>query len=142
MVDVSEKPDARRLARARARIVLPKETVQALANLDVKKGSPLHVAVLGGIMGAKQTSNLIPLCHQVPLDDVQVEVKQNLNVIQVECIVKAFYHTGVEMEAMMGASIASLVVYDMLKATSLNICIESIRLMEKRGGKRDFCLSE
>ena len=140
MVDVSEKTKTRRTAHARAEIRLPHPAQLALESHN-KKGSPLHTAVIGGIMAAKQTWQLVPLCHQIPLDKVDVEVAQSeedKSVVVVSCKVSAFHHTGVEMEALVGASIASCVVYDMLKAASHGIVIESVRLVEKTGGKKDF----
>jgi cyclic pyranopterin phosphate synthase len=137
MVDVSGKQLTERFAHARAWIRLPSECTKALTECNTKKGSPLHVAVLGGIMATKQTSMLIPLCHQVPLTNVDVQVEQVDNLVKVDCMVKAFYHTGVEMEALVGASVASLIVYDMLKAASHGMVIESVELIKKSGGKRD-----
>lgn len=140
MVDVSSKPSTLRFAHARATICLPPAALLALQTNHTRKGSPLQVAILGGIMAAKQTSLLIPLCHHIPLSSVDVDcvLEEDVGRVVVDCRVRAEYHTGVEMEALTGASVASLVVYDMLKAASHGITIESIRLVEKRGGKRDF----
>jgi cyclic pyranopterin phosphate synthase len=137
MVDVTAKHATHREARARAWIRLPPAARVALED----NVSPLYTAVLGGIMRAKHTSLLIPLCHPLPLDSVDVTVTQSTedaSLVVVECHVKARYHTGVEMEALTGASVASLVVYDMLKAASHGIRIEGIELVEKRGGKKDY----
>jgi cyclic pyranopterin phosphate synthase len=145
MVDVSPKDKTRRTARARAEIKLPPPAVEALKNTSSnKKGSPLHSAIIGGILAAKQTPTLIPLCHHIPLDWVDIDIihADDSDTILIDCRVSAFHHTGVEMEAMVGASISACVVYDMLKAASHGIVIQSIRLMEKTGGKRDFYLNE
>ncbi|KAH9247018.1 molybdenum cofactor biosynthesis protein C [Batrachochytrium salamandrivorans] len=142
MVDVSSKPNTLRFAHARAIIRLPPVALLALQTNQTHKGNPLQVAILGGIMATKQTSLLIPLCHQIPLSSVDVDCAledgEEGGRVVVDCKVRAEYHTGVEMEALTGASVASLVVYDMLKAASHGIMIESIHLVEKRGGKRDF----
>lgn len=139
MVDVSDKIKTLRTAKARASVYLPAPAMIALRNQDLqKKGSPLQVAIIGGIMAAKQTSNLIPLCHHIPLNKVDVDVKVEEHLVHVDCSVSAFYHTGVEMEALVGASIAACIVYDMLKASSHGIIIQTIKLMAKTGGKQDY----
>lgn len=142
MVDVSRKVDTKRTAHARAIVELPHKAVVALEDVTRhKKGSPLHVAVLGGIMAAKQTSALIPLCHQIPLDGVDVNVERsesNPNQIIIDCHVSCLHKTGVEMEALVGCSIAALTVYDMLKVATHGIEIRSVRLISKTGGKNDY----
>lgn len=145
MVNIETKPKTKRFAHARGWVHLPLEANQALLEHQKgwksgKKGSPLDVATLGGIMGAKQTPNLIPLCHHIPIDgvDLTVEHIESLSKVQVDCRVSAFHHTGVEMEAIMGVSIACCTVYDMLKSASHGIEIESVCLIEKTGGRRDF----
>lgn len=142
MMDISAKEKSRRTAHARAEIKLPPDAILALESTQAnKKGSPLHTAIIGGIMATKQTSQLIPLCHQIPLDKVDVNVIQSAedsSLVQVDCMVSAYHHTGVEMEALVGASIAACVVYDMLKAASHGIEIRAVRLIEKTGGKRDY----
>lgn len=137
MVDISRKPSTDRYAHARALIRLPAQAKQALLENN-KKGDPLHVAILGGIMGTKLTSTLIPLCHAIPLNSVDVDCELDGDCVIVNCHVKAHHHTGVEMEALTGATVASLIVYDMLKAASHGITIENIHLVAKTGGKRDF----
>lgn len=136
MVDVSSKPNTTRTATAEALITLPHEARAALQSGGVGKGDPLAVAQLAGIMGAKQTSALIPLCHPVPLSSVDVRVTlEDAGVIVTATARTSGAQTGVEMEALTAASIASLTVYDMLKAASKGIEITRIRLLEKTGGK-------
>ena len=104
-----------------------------------KKGPVFQTAVLAGVMAAKRTHELVPLCHPVPLEDCKIEVNVGKeNRVVIECKVQATHKTGVEMEALTGASVAALTVYDMCKSLSHEIVIESVRLMEKTGGKRDF----
>jgi len=157
MVDVGAKEATRRFAHARARVSLPAPAAAALrawlgaadatgsppAPAAVRKGSPLHVAVVAGVMAAKRTSELIPLCHAVPLDKVDVELAVDEGaggaseaVLRVECRAWATHRTGVEMEALVGATLAALTVYDMLKASSHGIRIERVELVEKTGGTR------
>ena len=135
MVDVAHKPSTVRTATAEAIITLPPEARAALNSGGVGKGDPLSVAQLAGIMGAKQTSTLIPLCHPVPLSSVDVRVTLEESGVKVTATARTVASTGVEMEALMSASIASLTVYDMLKAASKGIEITRIRLLEKTGGK-------
>ena len=135
MVDVSDKPSTTRTATAEAIITLPPEARAALQSGGVGKGDPLAVAQLAGIMGAKQTSALIPLCHPVPLSSVDVRVTLEEAGVIVTATARTTAQTGVEMEALTSASIACLTVYDMLKAASKGIEITRIRLLEKTGGK-------
>ena len=154
MVDVGHKAPTRRFAKATAYVRLPPAAAQAARESELQhKGSPAHVAVLAGIMAAKRTSELIPLCHLVSLDNVDVAVAwgslgspkrdgdEAFEVMQITCSAWATHATGVEMEALVGASIAALTVYDMLKASSHGIVIERVQLVEKRGGKKDFVAS-
>jgi len=135
MVDVSSKPSTTRTATAEALITLPQEARAALQSGGVGKGDPLAVAQLAGIMGAKQTSALIPLCHPVPLSSVDVRVTLEEIGVKVTATARTTAQTGVEMEALTAVSIASLTVYDMLKAASKGIEITRLRLLEKTGGK-------
>jgi cyclic pyranopterin phosphate synthase len=141
MVDVGAKPATRRVARARCRVVLGAELlgrVQA-GELPTHKGPVLQTAILAGIMGAKRTADLIPLCHPLGLDDCQVRIEPDgLDALRIECTAVVTGRTGVEMEALTGATVAALTVYDMCKAFSHHISIESVQLVEKTGGKRDF----
>ena len=135
MVDVSSKPNTTRTATAEALITLPHEARAALQSGGVGKGDPLAVAQLAGIMGAKQTSALIPLCHPIPLSSVDVRVTLEEIGVVVTATARTTAQTGVEMEALTAVSIASLTVYDMLKAASKGIEITRLRLLEKTGGK-------
>jgi cyclic pyranopterin phosphate synthase len=140
MVDVSDKVVTRRMAKARAIIHTGDEILNQISNneLITKKGPVFQTAIIAGVMGAKKTSELIPFCHPVGLDDCQVtiHVEKKKIIIDTEATVTA--RTGVEMEALTAASVAALTVYDMCKALSHDIVIEEIKLMEKTGGKRDF----
>lgn len=140
MVNVSEKKITRRTARAQAIVNVGSEIINQIQNneLITKKGPVFHTAIIAGVMGAKQTSALIPFCHPLGLEDCQVKISvvQNKIIIDTEAVLTA--KTGVEMEALTAASIAALTVYDMCKALSHNIVIEEIKLMEKTGGKKDF----
>lgn len=141
MVDVGEKNTTRRLARARSIILLPDEVLQQLEQeeLHTKKGPVFQTAVLAGIMAAKRTGELIPLCHPIGMDNCKIEIQINgKREVVIECTATVTAKTGVEMEAMVGASIAALTVYDMCKAFSPDIVIKEIKLLEKSGGKRDF----
>jgi cyclic pyranopterin phosphate synthase len=141
MVDVGEKTASKRLARARAIVVLGEEIMDRLENEDIhtKKGPVFQTAIIAGVMAAKKTGELIPLCHPVGMENCQIQIQVNeRREVVIECMASVTAKTGVEMEALTGASIAALTVYDMCKAFSHNILIKEIRLMEKTGGKRDF----
>ena len=141
MVDVGEKNLTKRTATARTIVILPDVILSHFTNNDIatKKGSVFQTAILAGIMGAKQTSNLIPLCHPLALDKVNIDIELNeQKEVVIECTAKLSGKTGVEMEALTGASIAALTIYDMCKAFSHNIVIRETRLIEKKGGKNDF----
>lgn len=142
MVDVSEKQATVRLAIASAKVLLNEETLEVLRNQTNPKGNPLEIARIAGIMAAKQTSNLIPLCHQINLSkaDVSAEIKDYG--VYLEAEVKTTSPTGVEMEALTAASVAALTIYDMCKAVQKDIQITEIRLELKTGGKSDFVKSE
>ena len=136
MVDVGQKPVTARLARARARVRMQPETLARIQQGEVAKGDVLGVARLAGIMASKRTHELIPLCHPLRLDSVEVDLRA-LEPDQVEVIATARAHdrTGVEMEALVAASAAALTVYDMCKAVDRWMRIEGLELLEKRGGK-------
>ncbi len=141
MVDVGDKKITARTATARSIISLPPEVLRHFTDgdLNTKKGSVFQTAILAGIMGAKQTASLIPLCHPLALDKVSVDIALNENQeVVIECTAKLSGKTGVEMEALTGASVAALTVYDMCKAFSQDIIIKETRLIEKKGGKTDF----
>ena len=141
MVDVSEKKISKRTARAQAIVVLNDEILSHFENDDIKtkKGSVFQTAIIAGIMGAKRTGELIPLCHPLGLENCNIFINLNeKKEVVIECIATLTGKTGVEMEALTGASIAALTIYDMCKAFSHDIEIKSVKLMEKTGGKRDF----
>ena len=138
MVDVSEKQETARRAVASGKILLNKSTIESIETQNNPKGDPLEIARIAGIMGAKKTSELIPLCHQINLSNVAVSANLKEYGIFVEAEAKTTAGTGVEMEALMAVSIASLTVYDMCKAVQKDIQISDIRLESKTGGKTDY----
>jgi cyclic pyranopterin phosphate synthase len=135
MVDVSGKDVTAREAVARGRITVGAEAIGRIRAGTVAKGDPLQAARLAGIMAAKRTAELIPLCHPLPLSHVEVVIEQNEAGYDVEARVRTTATTGVEMEALTAVSVAALTIYDMLKAVDKSMVIGDIRLMEKRGGK-------
>ena len=141
MVDVGEKKITKRTARARAIVVLNDDILQYLDKGDIrtKKGAVFQTAIIAGVMAAKKTGDLIPLCHPLGLENCQIDIFLNeKREVVVDCTASLTAKTGVEMEALTGASIAALTIYDMCKAMSHDIVIKEIKLMEKTGGKRDF----
>lgn len=140
MVDISEKKSTQRTARAQAIVNVGKEIVSLLSDNDIvlKKGPVFQTAIIAGVMGAKRTSDLIPLCHPLALDNCQVNITVKNSKVVIETSASTTGKTGVEMEALTAASVAALTVYDMCKAISHAIVIESVRLIEKKGGKSDF----
>lgn len=137
MVDVSQKIETARFAAAQAEVSVNAHTLQLIRDGLIKKGDVFTVAQLAGIMGAKQTGHLIPLCHPIMLDQIQVKIRidDETGQIVITSEVSAFEKTGVEMEALTAVSIAALTIYDMVKAVQKNAVIRSIHLVEKRGGK-------
>ncbi len=142
MVDVGEKETITRHAVASSKVLLNAETIKILRSNENPKGNPLEIARIAGIMAAKQTSNLIPLCHQISLSkiDVRAELKDFGVYLEAESATNA--QTGVEMEALTAVSIAALTVYDMCKAVQKDIKITEIQLESKTGGKSDYVLEE
>ncbi len=141
MVDVGEKVVTRRTAQAQAIVVLGDEIMEHLEKDEIhtKKGPVFQTAILAGIMGAKKTSELIPLCHPLGLEKVGIEISiNNAREVVIVCTARLSGKTGVEMEALTGASVAALTIYDMCKAFSHHIVIKETRLLEKTGGKKDF----
>src|SRR5687767_10646232 len=138
MVDVSGKEVSARRAVASCRVIISAETVRVLRSQANPKGDPLEVARIAGIMAAKKTSELIPLCHQINLSNVNViaEIGDDSVFIEAEAVTRA--QTGVEMEALTAVSVAALTIYDMCKAMQKNIVITDIRLENKTGGKEDY----
>ncbi|MFN8386228.1 MAG: cyclic pyranopterin monophosphate synthase MoaC [Anaerolineales bacterium] len=137
MVDVSHKPDTERIAIARGEIHMKKETLDLIRAGQMKKGDVLTVAQIAGITASKRTSDLIPLCHPLPLSnvDVALTLDDSLPGVIVTATVKTVGKTGVEMEALTAVSVAALTVYDMAKAAEKTMTIQNIRLVEKHGGQ-------
>lgn len=137
MVDVSDKPVTARVAVARGAVKMSAETLALITEGRAKKGDVLGVARLAGIMGAKKTADLIPLCHPLPITKVALDLTPDASLpgIIVEATVKTGGQTGVEMEALTAVSVACLTIYDMVKAVEKSMSIESIRLILKDGGK-------
>ncbi len=140
MVDVSEKRTSDREAHAQARVHLPDEAATLISGDDIqtKKGPVFATAIIAGVMAAKKTHELIPFCHPLGLDNCKVAIEMDGTDVVIDCRCKVHHKTGVEMEALTGASVAALTVYDMLKAVSHDIVISDTKLMAKSGGKRDF----
>ena len=141
MVDVGAKVVSRRTARAQCIVRLGKEVLVQLQGQDWNspKGPVFQTAILAGIMGAKKTGELIPLCHPLGLDNCQIDIAVNeQDEVVIQCTASITAKTGVEMEALTGAGIAALAIYDMCKALSHDIVIAELKLMEKTGGKKDF----
>ncbi|MBC7099673.1 cyclic pyranopterin monophosphate synthase MoaC [Candidatus Bipolaricaulota bacterium] len=137
MVDVSEKPDTVRTAVARGRVVMSQETCRRIAAGELFKGNVLTTAQLAGIMAAKRTGELIPLCHPLPLTDADVrfDLRPEEGEIGIEAEAKCVGKTGVEMEALTAVAVAALTIYDMAKSLEPGMRIEGIRLVKKSGGK-------
>jgi cyclic pyranopterin phosphate synthase len=140
MVDVGDKEVTRRTAEARAVVVFPDDTpIEANETLRTKKGPVFDTAVIAGVMAAKRTHELIPFCHPLPLEDCKISIDwAGPREVVVRCTVRATHKTGVEMEALTGASVAALTIYDMCKAMTHGIRIREVALVAKTGGKRDY----
>lgn len=140
MVDVSEKPVTKRTAKAQAIVKVGPEILSRIkANeMMTKKGPVFQTAIVAGVMAAKKTSDLIPLCHPLGLDDCQISVQAREEDIIITSIATLSAKTGVEMEALTAVSVAALTIYDMCKALSHDITITEVKLLEKTGGKKDF----
>ncbi len=135
MVDVSEKPVTERVAVACGRITIGRAALAAIRSGRVAKGDPLQAARLAGVMGAKRTAELIPLCHPLMLSKVDIQFFAKKDGYEIEAIVRTSAQTGVEMEALTAVSVASLTIYDMMKALDKKIVIGPIRLIKKSGGR-------
>lgn len=137
MVDVGDKPDTERIAVARGEVHMKKETLDLIRAGQIKKGDVLTVAQIAGITASKRTSDLIPLCHPLPLTkvDVDLALDDSLPGVVITATAKVTGKTGVEMEALTAVSVAALTVYDMIKAVQRDARITNIRLIEKHGGK-------
>jgi len=140
MVDVSTKQITSRVAVAQSIVALGEEIMAQLKDGDIqtKKGPVFHTAIIAGTMGAKKTSALVPFCHPVGLDDCKIEITTDRTRAIITCTAKVEAKTGIEMEAITGATLAAITIYDMCKAMSHDIEILSTRLLEKTGGKKDF----
>ncbi len=141
MVNVSEKPITHRMAKARAIVELGEAILAHLqqGEIHTKKGAVFQTAIIAGVMAAKKTGELIPLCHPLGLENCRIEIMPiSATEIAIECTAELHGKTGVEMEALTGATLAALTVYDMCKSLSHAIVIKEIKLLEKRGGKSDF----
>lgn len=141
MVDVTEKQVTHRSATARSIVALPAQVFDLLSGseLQSKKGPVFQTAIIAGIMAAKKTGDLIPLCHPLGLDNCNITIQVNeQQEVVIDCTASITAKTGVEMEALVGASIAALTIYDMCKALSHDIIIKETKLIAKTGGKRDF----
>lgn len=141
MVDVSAKAVTHRSATARAMVCLPESVLAQLTDgdLQTKKGSVFQTAIIAGIMAAKKTGELIPLCHPLGMDNCKIDIQFNESQeVVIDCTASISAKTGIEMEALVGASVAALTIYDMCKALSHDIIIKEIKLIEKTGGKHDF----
>tara|TARA_B100000700_G_C14837961_1_gene757771 strand:- start:514 stop:978 length:465 start_codon:yes stop_codon:yes gene_type:complete len=140
MVDISKKNSTIRFAKAEGSISFDKTIFKKIQNLQTKKGNLENIAILAGILGAKETSRIIPLCHNIPINSVNIEIKKNIkkHCLNVIAEVKTNAMTGVEMEALVAVSISCLTIYDMCKFLSKKIEIKNIKLISKSGGKSDF----
>ncbi len=141
MVDVSDKKTTARVASAQAIIYLGKEIMQELSDnqFSTKKGSVFHTAIIAATMAVKKTDAIIPLCHNIPISSCKTEIQQqDEEHLYITCTVKTTGQTGIEMEALHGASVAALTIYDMCKAMSQEMVIKDIMLIKKTGGKNDY----
>jgi cyclic pyranopterin phosphate synthase len=131
MVDVSAKPLSKRRAVASGNIRLQRETLDLIAKDQIAKGNVFATARIAGIQAAKQTAQLIPLCHTLPLGDVKIDVATSKDCVEVKCTAETIAQTGVEMEALVGVTVSLLTIYDMCKAVDKNMEISGLRLLEK-----------
>lgn len=138
MVDVSTKADTERIAIAKGEVRMKKTTLKLIRAGALKKGDVLVTAQLAGVMAAKQTANLIPLCHPLPLTHIGVELELKEGRVEITATARTVGKTGVEMEALTAVSVAALTIYDMAKAAEKTMQITNIRLIEKHGGKSDY----
>jgi cyclic pyranopterin monophosphate synthase len=144
MVDVGSKPDTERVAIARGEVRMRPETLELIRQGAMKKGDVLSVAQIAGVMAAKRTSELIPLCHPLPLTqvDVQIELDQHIPGVKITATARTVGKTGVEMEALTAVTVTALTVYDMAKAVEKTMVIQNIRLAEKHGGQSGDVINE
>jgi cyclic pyranopterin phosphate synthase len=142
MVDVGDKGVSTRTAKAKAIVVFPRNLTPARdAELRTKKGPVFDTAIIAGVMAVKRTHELIPFCHPLPIDGCEIQIDWGADgEVEIECSVRATHKTGVEMEALTGATVAALTIYDMCKALTHGIEIREVVLLEKTGGKRDYAI--
>ena len=140
MVDVSGKKETVRRATASGKVIFPQEVFDELASADFtgKKGSIVQTAVIAGIQAVKKTADLIPLCHPLPLSNIDIDIEPSAPALHIRCSVTCTGKTGVEMEALTGVSVSALTIYDMCKALSHDIQISDVMLEQKSGGKTNF----
>lgn len=139
MVDVGEKTVTQREAVAAATVIMQPDTLQKLLNSELKKGDALQTARIAGIMAAKRTDELIPLCHNIPIESIKIEFDNNgEDRLFIRATLRCSYKTGIEMEALTAASVAALTVYDMCKAIDRGMSVTDVRLVSKTGGKTDY----
>ena len=142
MVDVSAKPTTERLAVAGCRVLLAPATLELLAGGGLPKGDALAVARIAGIMGAKRTPELVPLCHPLPITGVEVDLRLEPDAVAITATVRTTARTGVEMEALTAAATAALALYDMVKSVQRDARIDALRLLAKRGGRSGEYLAD
>jgi cyclic pyranopterin monophosphate synthase len=144
MVDVGQKPETERVAIAKGEVVMQRATFEAIQAGNLKKGDLMTTAQIAGIMAAKRTSELIPLCHPLPLSQIEVtlHLDGDLPGVRISATARTTGKTGVEMEALTAVSVAALTVYDMAKAMEKTMLIQNIRLVEKRGGQSGDVVNE
>ena len=140
IVDIMKKKKTKRIAIAEGHVVFSKKIFKKLESMQTKKGEITNISIIAGIMGAKKTSELIPLCHNIPIEniDINIETIPNEFTLLVTANVKTTYKTGVEMEALTAVCISCLTIYDMCKSLDKSILLKKIRLISKKGGKSDF----
>ena len=142
-VDISNKKQTARMAKAQGVVRFSNKTFKQIESLKTKKGEITNAAIIAGILGAKRTSEIIPLCHNITLENIDIDIRliKNKSLFIVTCSVKSSGKTGVEMEALTGVSLACLTIYDMCKSIDKKIIIKEIKLLEKTGGKSDLLIS-
>ena len=142
IVDVSIKKISRRIAIAEGIVKFSKSTFKKIESLKTKKGEIESIAIIAGILGAKKTSELIPLCHNIAIENIDIQIKlvKKLSSLKITSTIQCRDKTGVEMEALTSVSIACLTIYDMCKSIDKNIIIKEIKLIKKQGGKSDFSI--
>ena len=143
IVDISSKKITDRMAVAEGIVKFSKSTYKKIESLKTKKGEIKNIAIIAGILGAKKTSDLIPLCHNIKIENININIQEitKISSLKVTSFVKSRGKTGVEMEALNAVSVACLTLYDMCKSIDKNIVIKDIRLVKKKGGKSDFSKS-